>query len=71
VRAGEEDGASGWPLIIERVADVPWGIVTFVGLLVLLWAGAIDSEDLKALGTAAGLLGVGHGIHMGSKHFRS
>jgi hypothetical protein len=31
--------------------------------------GFLQEDDLRAVGTAAGLFGVGHGIHTASKHF--
>ena len=62
-----------WQLVVERITDVPWGILAFVVIVVLMFSHVISSDDLanaKALLPAAGLLGIGHGIHQGSKHLR-
>jgi hypothetical protein len=62
-----------WEWVIEKVADIPWGIIVFVMIAVLMATHAIKAEDInnaKALLPAAGLLGVGHGLHTGSKHLR-
>jgi hypothetical protein len=70
-RLGRPD--NWWECLVERIADVPWGIFAFLAILGLLLSNALNSEDVanaKALLPAAGLLGIGHGIHQGSKHLR-
>lgn len=55
----------GWyDAMVDRVADFPWGIVLALGgILVLVIGGAEEVEQAKGLLTAAGLFGIGHGIH--------
>jgi hypothetical protein len=49
---------------VDRVADFPWGILLALGgVLVLFVGGAAKVEEAKGLLTAAGLFGIGHGIH--------
>jgi hypothetical protein len=58
--------------IAELVADIPWGILAFVTIAVLMVTHRIQRQGLdnvRAL-LPAGLLGVGHAIHTGSKHLR-
>jgi hypothetical protein len=57
-----------WERRWDAVADVPWGLIAFAAIATLEVAGAIAAADVTTLGTAAGLLGVGHGLHTGSKH---
>ena len=53
-----------------RVADFPWGQFVLIVLVVFFLCGKhFDTEDVRAFATAAGLLGVGHGIHTGAKNF--
>jgi hypothetical protein len=61
-----------WDPFFERVADIPWGVLLVVVLVVLLVIGKVkgnDIETIRALATSAGLLGIGHGLHSGAKHF--
>jgi hypothetical protein len=53
---------------IDRIADVPWGLVILVLVGIGMLRGWLNAEDLRAFVTAAGLFGVGHGIHTASKH---
>jgi hypothetical protein len=57
-----------WEQRWDALADVPWGMLLFAVVIVLAVLGVLHAEDVRALGTAAGLLGVGHGIHTASKH---
>jgi hypothetical protein len=41
-------------------------IIVFVELAAM---HRVDAEELRAFATAAGLLGIGHGIHTGAKNF--
>ena len=62
-----------WSRLVELVADVPWGILAFVGIILAMlfhWLTPEGVADAKALLPAAGLLGIGHGIHQGTKHLR-
>lgn len=52
----------------DGFADIPWGLIAFVAIIVLLACGAFNAADVRALATASGLFGVGHGIHTASKH---
>ncbi|HEY3207302.1 MAG TPA: hypothetical protein VGJ58_10165 [Gaiellaceae bacterium] len=53
---------------MNLIADVPWGVIAFFTVLILLLTHRLRAGDITGLGTAAGLLGVGHGIHIGAKH---
>jgi len=53
---------------MDLIADVPWGVIAFFTVLILLLTHRLSADDITGLGTAAGLLGVGHGIHIGAKH---
>jgi hypothetical protein len=57
-----------WDAWMYVIADVPWGVVAFFTVLILLLTDHLSGDDITGLGTAAGLLGVGHGIHIGAKH---
>jgi hypothetical protein len=49
-----------WEWVVEKVVDIPWGIIVFVLIAVLMATHAIKAEDInnaKALLPAAGLLG--------------
>jgi hypothetical protein len=50
--------------------DVPWGVVILAVVVVLVAINEISGEEARALATAAGLLGIGHGIHTGAKNLR-
>jgi hypothetical protein len=50
------------------IADVPWGVIAFFTVLILLLTNQLEAADITGLGAAAGLLGVGHGLHLGAKH---
>ena len=64
-------GANGaWDLIVDRVADFPFGLVVFVVLIGLKLFGVISADDLRTLGVAAGLFGIGHGIRTGTERVR-
>jgi hypothetical protein len=54
---------------VDLIADVPWGLLTLVGLAVAMSFEYVNPDDVRAFATAAGLLGVGHGIHTGAKNF--
>jgi hypothetical protein len=57
-----------WDFWINHIADVPWGVVAFLIVVVLRASKVIDDAALTGLGSAAGLLGIGHGLHLGAKH---
>jgi hypothetical protein len=57
-----------WEGLWDRIADIHWGLVLFGVLVVLLLIGQINGDDVRGFSVAAGLLGVGHGIHTGTKH---
>lgn len=57
----------GW---MDTLADFPWGVLAFLLILGLTAVGIIGGADARGLATAAGLLGIGHGIHTGSKNLR-
>ncbi len=62
-----------WESFIDHVADIPWGLIAFLIIAVLILWHVLRQQDIdnaKALLPAAGLLGVGHGLHTGSKHLR-
>jgi hypothetical protein len=54
--------------LLDRVADVPWGLLVLIVLVVLALFDQVHADDIRAFATAAGLLGVGHGIHTGAKN---
>ena len=60
--------SSSWDTLISTVADVPWGVIAFGVVLGLNTSGHLSNDALTGLGSAAGLLGVSHGIHLGAKH---
>jgi hypothetical protein len=45
-------------------------VIAFFVVLILLLMDQLSSDDMTGLGTAASLLGVGHGIQLGAKHLR-
>jgi hypothetical protein len=59
-----------WEGSVDKVADVPWGLIAFAALVTLNALGHLSDDALTGLGAAAGLLGLGHGIHTGTKHLR-
>ena len=63
---------NGLDPFFERVADIPWGVLLVLVLVVLLATKKVQGSDIqtiRALATTAGLFGIGHGIHSGAKHF--
>lgn len=71
MRPGQLD--DWWECLIEKITDVPWGILAFLVIIVLMLFNLLSGTDLanaKALLPVAGLLGIGHGIHQGSKNLR-
>jgi hypothetical protein len=58
-----------WDTIFERSADIPWGVLLLFVIVILMLKGSVHADDVRAFATAAGLFGLGHGIHTGSKHF--
>jgi hypothetical protein len=60
--------SSDWDRTFERVADIPWGLVLLLTLGLLIGFGLVQEEDVRTFATAAGLFGIGHGIHTGAKH---
>ena len=69
-REGAPPAEGAWDKRIRQVADIPWGVVVLIVLVVLAATRLLpSSDDLRAFAAAAGLLGVGHGIHTGAKSF--
>jgi hypothetical protein len=59
---------SRWNSWVIHVADVPWGLLIAVGAVLLILLGGKEGLAKAApLLTAAGLFGVGHGIHTAAK----
>jgi hypothetical protein len=59
---------SPWDLVVLRIADIPWGLAIAASALLFIAFGG--KEGLAKAGpmlTAAGLFGVGHGIHTAAK----
>jgi hypothetical protein len=65
---GKETRVERWQGLWDHFVDVPWGVFGFVALLLLLITGGLDAGEVAALGTASGLIAVGHGIHTGARH---
>lgn len=61
-------GQGAWDKTFEKIADIPWGVLGLIALIVLAATHQVDTDELRAFATAAGLLGVGHGIHTGAKN---
>jgi hypothetical protein len=61
-------GQGTWDKTFDKIADIPWGVLGLITLIVLAAAHQVDTDELRAFATAAGLLGVGHGIHTGAKN---
>jgi hypothetical protein len=60
----------GWELFWIKFAYFPWGLLILLVLIVLLATNAVESTEIGAVATAAGLLGLGRGIHTASKDLR-
>jgi hypothetical protein len=58
-------GHRGWNWWILRIADVPWGLGLAVIALPYVFLGGIQQG--QALLMAAGLFGIGHGVHTAAK----
>lgn len=58
----------GWNWWILHIADVPWGLALAVVALPYLFLGGV--EQGQALLMAAGLFGIGHGVHTAAKTMR-
>jgi hypothetical protein len=54
---------------VFEFADIPWATVVIIVFVELAAMHRVDAEELRAFATAAGLLGIGHGIHTGAKNF--
>lgn len=52
-----------WDLAMDRIVEFPWGVLlAVIGVVVLIrWPEKVDQAT--GLLTAAGLFGIGHGIH--------
>ena len=55
--------------VLDRVSDVLWGLVVLIVLAGAMLFEKVNPDDVRPFATAAGLLGVGHGIHTGAKNF--
>jgi hypothetical protein len=66
----EAASPSKWDQLIGVLADIPWGVLSLITLFILIKTDTVSSGDIAGLGAAAGLLGVGHGLHMAGKHRR-
>jgi hypothetical protein len=64
----ERGRQEGWDRLTGWLADIHWGVLVLTLLGILIWWGKATAEDVRAFATAAGLLGVGHGIHTAAKH---
>jgi hypothetical protein len=66
----DEDGhgPGAWNQTFDKIADIPWGVLGLIALIVLAVTHQVDADELRVFATAAGLLGVGHGIHTGAKN---
>ncbi len=64
---GSPPTGGGWDRLLSQIADIPWGVILVAGLLGLNLTHVLQSDDIRAFAAAAGLLGVGHGIHTGAK----
>jgi hypothetical protein len=53
---------------MEKIADIPWGLLIFIFLIFLLLFHVLARQDVAVATAGAGLFAVGHGIHTGSKH---
>ena len=59
---------SKWDRFVIWSADVPWGVLIALGAVMLIALGGKDGlAKAMPLLTAAGLFGVGHGIHTAAK----
>jgi hypothetical protein len=63
--------ARGWNWWIIRIADVPWGLALAAIAVYFIVAGGDGLEKGKAMLMAAGLFGIGHGIHTAAKVMRA
>ena len=63
------ESPSKFERVVDRVSDVPWGLLVLIVLAVAMLFKYVNPDDVRAFATAAGLLGVGHGIHTGAKNF--
>ena len=54
----------------NRLSDVPWGVLLLALVIGLVAFHVMSGDDARGLATAAGLLGIGHGIHSGAKNLR-
>jgi hypothetical protein len=57
-----------WDAVIDKFVDIPWGILVLIALVIFMATHVFQADDVRAFATAAGLLGVGHGIHTGAKN---
>ncbi|MFZ3566396.1 hypothetical protein ACOKM5_05420 [Streptomyces sp. BH097] len=54
--------------VFMGIADIPWGLFAFVILLLCVTLHWLPTSEATPLVTASGLIGIGHGIHTGTKH---
>lgn len=52
------------------LADVPWGVLLLAIVIGLVACHVMSGDDARGLAPAAGLLGIGHGIHSGARNLR-
>jgi len=62
--------------LLDWFAEVPWGIFAYLFIVVLggaaliwNWKGLTMGEYIAGISAGAGLLGIGHGIRTGARHF--
>jgi hypothetical protein len=60
-----EVGRRGWNWWILHIADIPWGLALAVVALPYLFLGMVVQG--QAMLMAAGLFGIGHGVHTAAK----
>jgi hypothetical protein len=54
--------------ILEVFVAIPWGLIVFLVLLVLMACTHLKGEDVRALLQASAVFGLAHGVHGGAKH---
>lgn len=57
-----------WDTAVITIADVPWGlIIAIIALVLIAFGGKAGLGKAAPMLTAAGLFGIGHGIHTAAK----
>ncbi len=59
---------TAWDRFVIAVADVPWGVLlALLAVGFILFGGADGLDKAVPMLTAAGLFGIGHGVHTAAK----